>query len=121
MSKRIMFILSDDPREQPERASELLAQALTALSFGYHCDIFLRSSGVSLAEAGYVEGVKAPTFEPVQVMLKNYFEMDGRLYCCHPAADARSVGCHNCHDQVEFVNASKLIENSIEADAVISY
>ena len=73
MATKIMYTISHDPKEEAyvERVSEAFAQALTALSFSYECAIFLTSGGVNIAKKGHVEGAKAPTFEPVSVMLEN--------------------------------------------------
>ncbi|MEE9523397.1 MAG: DsrE family protein [Thermodesulfovibrionales bacterium] len=117
-----VFIISRDPKDKCELISSGLAQALTALSMDHGCSMFLVDDGVTLVKKGYLDGVKAKTYESLEMMLENYKEMDGELYVCHPSADSRGLKKDDCVDAVdEFVNASKLIAQAGSAVAVITY
>ncbi len=117
-----VFIISRDPKDKCELVSSGFAQALTALSMDYGFSMFLVDDGVNLVKKGFLNGVKAKTYESLETMLENYKEMGGELYVCHPSADVRDLKKEDCIDGVdEFVNASKLVELSGGATAVISY
>ena len=118
---KVVYVISKDPKEDTEAVSEVLAQALTSLSFGYDTDIFLMGEAVNMAKKGAIEGIKAPTFEAVGEMLSNYIEMEGKLFVCHPASDARNLHEGDCIDGLEFVNASRLVENGVKADALFTF
>ena len=57
--KKIVYVLTNDPREKLELMSSAFAQALTALSFGYTCEVFVMDNGVRLLEREYIAGLKA--------------------------------------------------------------
>lgn len=118
---KVVYVISKDPKGDTEAVSEVLAQALTSLSFGYDTDIFLMGEAVTMARKGAVEGIKAPTFEAVGEMLDNFVEMEGKLFVCHPAADARELHEGDCIKGLEFVNASRLVENGVKADALFTF
>jgi predicted peroxiredoxin len=121
MATKIVYVISGDPKTKTENVSAVFAQALTALAFGYECEIFLMDEAVNLARKGYIEGVKFKTFEPITEMLQNYFEMEGKLYVCHPSSDAREMTGADCIEGVEFVNASKLLESGKDSDALFTF
>ena len=122
MATKIVYVLTRDPKERAEIVSSVLAQALTSLSFGYETEIFLMDAAVEVAKKGAIDAIKSPAFEPIAEMLSNYLEMEGTLYVCHPSSDARGIEESECIDGIaKFVNASKLLESSIQADAVFTY
>jgi predicted peroxiredoxin len=118
---KIVYVVSGDPRVKTENVSAVFAQALTAVSFGYDCEIFLMDEAVVIAKKGGVEGVKFQTFEPIEMMLENFIEMEGKVYVCHPSSDARCLHAGDCIPGIEFVNASKLLQAGIEADALFTF
>jgi predicted peroxiredoxin len=121
MSTKIVYVISGDPREKTENVSAVFAQALTALSFDYECEIFLMDEAVKSVVKGSIDDVKFKTFEPIVEMMSNYMDMDGKLYVCHPSSDARDIHEGDCIEGIEFVNASKLLESGKNADAVYTF
>jgi|MudIll2142460700_1097286.scaffolds.fasta_scaffold97394_2 predicted peroxiredoxin len=122
--KKIVYVLTNDPKERIELISSALAQALTALSFGYKCEIFVMDNGVRLLEPKYIEGLKAKTFDPLSELIQYYRDMGGQLYGCNPSLASRNINidAEGCKSEADgFVNASKLLESSVEADAVFTY
>jgi len=119
---KVVYVISKDPKEETEAVSEVLAQALTSISFDYETEIFLMGEAVSMAHKDYLtDAIKAPTFESIKEMLGNYIEMEGKLYVCHPAADARNIHEGDCIEGLEFVNASRLVESGVKADALFTF
>jgi predicted peroxiredoxin len=118
---KIVYVLTNDPKERCELVSSVFAQALTALSFDYECELFVMDSAVNLVKKGYTDGLKAPEFAPIAELMKDYQEMGGKLYACHPATDARCLHKEDCIDGLEYVNASKLLESAKMANAVFTY
>lgn len=121
MATKIVYVISGDPRQKTETVSAVFAQALTALAFDYECEIFLMAEAVMIAKRGAIDDVKFKTFEPIMDMVGNYFEMEGKLYVCHPSSDARELTAEDCIDGVEFVNASRLLESGKAADALFTF
>ena len=120
--KKIVYIITHDPRERCELVSSAFAQALTALSFGHECELFVMDGAVRLLQPDYIAGLKAETFEPLAGLIAYYKELGGKIYGCNPAMASRQVTAENCMKGIDgYVNASKLIESSVEASAVFSY
>jgi predicted peroxiredoxin len=120
--KKIVYVLTNDPKERIELISSALAQALTALSFGYKCEIFVMDNGVRLLEPKYIGELKAKTFDPLSELIQYYRDMGGQLYGCNPSLASRNIDTGSCTSEADgFVNASKLLESAVEADAVFTY
>lgn len=119
--KKVVYVISGDPREKTENVSAVFAQALTAVSFDYDCTIFLMDEAVVIAKKGGVDGVKFQTFEPLAVMIENFMEMEGKVFICHPSSDARNLHEADCLPGVKFVNASALLDAGITADAMFTF
>lgn len=119
---KIVYVISRDPYKDTENVSAVFAQALTAISFDYECEIFLMDEAVNIARKGAIKDtLKFSTFEPINTMVQNYLEMDGVLYVCHPSSDARGFHEEEGIEGAKFVNASKLLESGKDADAVFSF
>jgi predicted peroxiredoxin len=121
MATKIVYVISGNPREKTENVSAVFAQALTALSFDYECEIFLMDDAVTIVKKGAMDGVKFKTFESIEMMVENFLEMEGKLYVCHPSSDARDITESDCIEGVKFVNASKLLESGKAADALFTF
>jgi predicted peroxiredoxin len=120
--KKIVYVLTHDPKERIELMSSALAQALTALSFGYECEIFVMDNAVKLLQPAYIAGLKAATFDPIGELLQHYQDMGGKIFGCNPAIASHNITTESCVGGISgLVNASKLIESSVEADAVFTY
>ena len=120
--KKIVYVLTLDPKERCEMISSAFAQALTALSFGYECEIFVLDSAIKMLQPEYIEGLKANTFNPLTELIQYYHDMGGKLYGCNPAISSRSIKTESCiHEINGYVNATQLIESSVSADAVFTY
>jgi predicted peroxiredoxin len=119
---KVVYVISRDPIKDTENVSTVFAQALTALSFDYECEIFLMDEAVNIAKKGGIDdSLKFATFEPITMMLQNYLEMEGTLYVCHPSSDARGFHEENAVEGAKFVNASKILESGKNADVVFTF
>lgn len=120
--KKIVYILTEDPKERTELISSALAQALTSIGFGYECELFLMDRAVKLFTPEYIEGLKAQSFEPITHLFQLYRDLGGKIYGCNAAMAAHSIKSETCAGGITgFVNATKLLECSMEADAVFTY
>ena len=120
--KKIVYILTHDPKTRPELVSSVFAQALTSLSFGYECEMFVMDNGIKVFQTEYIKGIKGATFDPLTDLIRHYQEMGGKLYGCNPSVAAHDITTESCMGGINgFVNASKLIESSVAADAVFTY
>ncbi len=119
---KVVYVISRDPIKEVENVSAVFAQALTALSFDYECEIFLMDEAVNIAKKGAIsDEVKFTTFEPINEMLQNYIDMEGVLYVCHPSSDARGFHEDQAIEGAQFVNASKILDSGKNADVVFTY
>jgi predicted peroxiredoxin len=119
---KVVYVISRDPIKDTENVSAVFAQALTAISFDYECEIFLMDEAVNIARKGGIkDDLKFSTFEPITMMLQNYLDMDGVLYVCHPSSDARGFHEEDAIEGATFVNASKILESGKNADVVFTY
>ena len=119
---KILYVISRDPIKEVENVSAVFAQALTALAFEDEVEIFLMDEAVNIAKKGGLsDDVKFTTFEPINEMLGNYLDMEGKLYVCHPSSDARAFHEDAAIEGAEFVNASKILTSGKAADAVFTF
>jgi predicted peroxiredoxin len=120
--KKIVYILTHDPKTRLELVSSVFAQALTSLSFGYECDMFVLDNGIKLLQPDYIKGIKAASFDPLAELIHHYQDMGGKLYGCNPSMASHDIKTDSCMAGVTgYVNASQLIESSVAANAVFTY
>jgi predicted peroxiredoxin len=120
--KKIVYILTHDPKTRLELVSSVFAQALTALSFGYECDMFVLDNGIKLFQPEYIKGIKAATFDPLTELIQHYQDMGGKLYGCNPSIASHDIKTESGMAGISgYVNASQLIESSVGANAVFTY
>ena len=112
----MIYVLTHDPRDRTELVSSVVAQAVTALSFGYEAEIFLMDRAVKTAVTVYVDGLKAESFANLRELLEMFAEMDGKLYVCAPFAQTHHIRKDNCIPAVtEFVDAGMLVVHAKDA------
>ncbi len=120
--KKIVYILTHDPKARIELVSSIFAQALTALSFEYECEMFVLDNGIRLFQPEYIKGLKAATFDPLTELMQHYQDMGGKLYGCNPSMASRDIKTDSGMAGITgYVNASQLIESSVGANAVFTY
>jgi predicted peroxiredoxin len=98
-----------------------MAQAVTALAFGYACEIYLMDKGSRMSIKGYLDGLKSEAFDPLSLLLDSFREMGGKLYVCDPSIDALGVKKEDCIEVDGYINAAKLLESATKASVVFTY
>jgi len=119
--KPVVYVITHDPKERCDLVSSILAQAVTALAFGYSCEIFLMDRGSKMSIKGYLDGLKSASFEPLSLLLENFREMEGKLYICSPSTGALGINKEDCIDVDGYINATKLLESAANALVVFTY
>jgi len=120
--RKIVFILTQDPRERTDLVSNALAQALTALDSSYVCELFLSDDAVKLILPEYIAGLKKGDSVPIAELLDSYKNKGGKIYACNPSLNSRNIDADKSKDSITgCVNASNLLESSLDAYAVFSY
>ena len=120
--KKLVYVITNDPRERIELISSAFAQALTALSFDYQVEMYVMDKGVNMFRPEYIAGLKAPTFDPLTELIQHYKDMGGKMYGCNPAMTSHNIKSESCIGGIDgYVNASRLIESAVTADAVFSF
>lgn len=118
---KVVYVVSRDPKADVEAVSAVMAQALTAVSFDYECELFLMGEAVNCAKKGGITGIKHEQFESIEMMIENFIDMDGKVFICHPSSDARDFHADQAIEGVQFVNASKLLTSGVSADALFTF
>lgn len=90
-SEKILYI-GTCAGENPEKAAMPFVMASAALAMDMEAVIALQGSGVYLAQRGYVEKMTKPGgFPPMVKLLKDFFELGGRLLVCVPCIKERNI------------------------------
>jgi predicted peroxiredoxin len=121
VTKPVVYVITHDPKDRCDLVSSILAQAVTALAFGYGCEIFLMDRGSRIIVKGYLDGLKSESFEPLSLLMDNFREMEGKLYVCNPSMGALVVKKEDCIEVYGYINATKLLESAANALVVFTY
>ena len=90
-SEKILYI-GTCAGENPEKAAMPFVMASAALAMDMEAVIALQGNGVYLAQKGYVEKMTKPGgFPPMVKLLKDFFELGGRLLVCVPCIKERNI------------------------------
>lgn len=90
-SEKILYI-GTCAGENPEKAAMPFVMASAALAMDMEAVIALQGNGVYLAQRGYVEKMTKPGgFPPMVKLLKDFFELGGRLLVCVPCIKERNI------------------------------
>jgi len=90
-SEKILYI-GTCAGENPEKAAMPFVMASAALAMDMEAVIALQGNGVYLAQRGYVEKMTRPGgFPPMVKLLKDFFELGGRLLVCVPCIKERNI------------------------------
>jgi len=111
--KRVVYVLTHDPKDRPELVSGVIAQAITALSFEYEAEIYLMDRAVDMAKKGYISSIKADSFAALEELISSFIELGGGLFVCAPSAHSHHIEKADCIDGVaDFVDAGRLLVQS---------
>ena len=117
----IVYVLTKGP-ENAEIALLPFVHAVGALATDIDASIVLLAGAVMLSQKGTARHVRHGDLAPLDELLKNFFELGGKLYLCTPCYKGRGYD-ENDHliEGVVPIAAATYNELLLEADAVVSY
>ncbi|OGS55315.1 MAG: hypothetical protein A3K60_00490 [Euryarchaeota archaeon RBG_19FT_COMBO_56_21] len=80
MSTKKMVIIATHGGEDPERATIPFVMANAALATEIDVTVILQTTGIWLAVKDYASHVRAEAFPPLDYLIKDFREMDGKRF-----------------------------------------
>ena len=117
--EKIVAIATHGP-EDPERASLPFVVTNAALVMDVPATVVLQGTAVVLAQQGVAEHVFAQGMPPFATLLASFLEQGGKLLICTPCVKERKL--EDCLvPGGELVAAARVVQECLEASAVLSY
>ncbi|MCD6338655.1 MAG: DsrE family protein [Verrucomicrobia bacterium] len=118
--QKIVYVLTKGP-DNTETALLPFIHAVGALATDIDAAIVLMANAVLLAQKDVARHIRFEGKPPLDELMKNFFELGGKLYLCSPCAKARGLTPETLVEQAEMVAAAVYNELLLEADATVSY
>ncbi|MEN8149590.1 MAG: DsrE family protein [Planctomycetota bacterium] len=118
--EKILLIATHGP-EHPERASFPFMMANAALVLDVEATIALQGVAVLLAQKGIAEHVFAAGLPPLKELMDNFTAQGGKLLVCTPCVNERKMTEDMLIEGAELVAGARVVMDSIEANAVLTY
>lgn len=119
-AEKIVIIATHGP-EDPERATFPFIMANAALVMDVEAILVLQGTGVLLAKKGTFEHVYAAGLPPLKDLMQSFLEQGGRLLICNPCIKERHIDESMLVESAELVAGARVIQESLEAKAVLNY
>ncbi len=117
-----LLIMCTHGPEDPELATLPFVMATTALASDVEVVIGLQGPGSLLAKKGVAEGVAAPAFPPLALLMDAYVEAGGKMFVCGPCVKARQIDPVNDFvPGASVVNAAVFVNEAVLATNVLVY
>jgi predicted peroxiredoxin len=118
--EKIVVIATHGP-EDPERATIPFVVANAALAMDVQVTLILQGTGVLLAKKGCYEHVFCAGFDPLKKQVDNFLEFGGKILVCIPCIQERRITNDMLIEKAEPAKAGRVVQESIEAKAVLNY
>jgi predicted peroxiredoxin len=119
-AEKIVVIATHGP-EDPERATIPFVVANAALAMDVQVTLVLQGTGVLLAKKGCYEHVFCAGFDPLKKQVDNFLEFGGKILVCIPCIQERQITNDMLIDKAEPAKAGRVVQESLEAKAVLNY
>jgi predicted peroxiredoxin len=106
--------------EDPDRASLPFVMANAALVMDVQAVVVLQGTAVLLAQPTVSDYVRAQAFPPLKELIASFLAQGGKLLVCTPCVKERGIQ-GLLLPQGELVAAARVIQEALEAKAVLSY
>jgi predicted peroxiredoxin len=116
-----MLIIATHGPEDPERATFPFVIANAALVMDVEVSIAWQGVSVILAMKDQANHVFAAGLPPLADLLKSFQEQGGKLLVCTPCLNERKITKDMLIEGSELVAAARVVQASLEADAVLCY
>ncbi len=116
-----LVIFATHGGEDPEKATLPFVIGNAALAMDVPVSMVLQAGGVTLAQKGSYEHVVAPGFDPVQKLVHSFVEFGGKILVCIPCIESRRITQDLLVEGAELVKAARVVQEVLEAKAVLNY
>jgi predicted peroxiredoxin len=107
--------------EDPERASLPFVIGNAALAMDAKAVVVLQATGVTLAKQGCYEHVFAANLDPLKKLVDTFIEFGGVILVCIPCIEQRKITTDMLIEGAQPVKAARVVQEMLEASAVLSY
>jgi len=118
--EKIVIFATHGP-EDPERASLPFVSANAALAMDVQASVVLQGTGVILATKGCYEHIFAAGLDPLEKLVKTFIEFGGKILVCMPCIEERKITPDMLVETAQPVKAGRVIQEVLEATAVLNY
>ena len=118
--EKIIYIVTHGP-EDPERCSLPFVLANAALAMDVEAVVVFQANAVLLARQDCANHVFAGGLPPLKDLMKDFFDLGGKLYVCTPCIKERQISEDTLIKEAELVAAGVLTNEILSADATLVY
>jgi uncharacterized protein involved in oxidation of intracellular sulfur len=117
--KMVIFVTHGG--EDPERATLPFVVGNAALAMDVDVTVVLQGFGVILAKKGCYEHIFAAGLDPLKKQIDNFVEFGGRIFVCIPCIEERHITPDMLVEEAKPVKAGRVVQECLEANAVLNY
>jgi predicted peroxiredoxin len=107
--------------EDPERATIPFVVGAAALAMDVPVTIILQASGVTLMKKGCYDHIFAAGFDPLKQLVDSFMEFGGKILVCIPCIESRKITPDMMVEGAELGKAGRVVQEVLEAKAVLNY
>lgn len=107
--------------EDAEKATLPFVIGSAALAMDVPVTMILQTTGVTLAQKGSYEHIFAAGFDPLEKLAGSFLEFGGKILVCTPCTEARRITQDMLIEGVELAKAGRMVQEVLEAKAVLNY
>lgn len=116
-----MVIFATHGGEDPEKATLPFVVGNAALAMDVQVTIILQSMGVMLAKKECYDHIYASGFDSLKKLVDSFIEFGGQIFVCIPCIEARKITPDLLINKAQLVKAGKVVQEVLEAKAVLNY
>jgi predicted peroxiredoxin len=118
--EKIVVFATHGP-DDPERATLPFVCANAAVAMDVQATVVLQGAGVLLAKKGSYEHVFCPGFDPLKKLVDTFLEFGGKILVCIPCIQERQITNDMLIEKAEPAKAGRVVQEALEAKAVLNY
>jgi predicted peroxiredoxin len=116
-----MVVFATHGPDDAEKASLPFVCANAAVAMDVQVTVVLQGNGVLLAKKGSYEHVFCPGFDPLKKLVDTFLEFGGKIFVCIPCIQERKITPDMLVEKAEPVKAGRVVQECLEAKAVLNY
>lgn len=116
-----IVIFATHGSEDPEKATLPFVVGNAALAMDVPVTMILQTAGVTLVQKGCMEHIFAPGFDSLEKLVRSFVEFGGKILVCIPCLESRKITNEQLLETAEPVKAARVVQEVLEAKAVLNY